>query len=204
MFVINGIPVFAKGGNWIPADSFPTRITKEKYRFLLKSVRDSNMNMLRVWGGGIYEADEFYELCDEMGILVWQDFMFACSMYPATQEFLDSVRAEAIDNVQATAKSPEHRSLGRQQRDRNCLVKLGLATESAGVVVGRLPEDFPRRFAGSYCRIRSVQTLLAQLTARWTRRRSRFSSQRRRTFLASLACRGTVQRLRETDAAIHE
>jgi len=106
MFVVNGIPVFAKGGNWIPADSFPTRITKEKYRFLIKSVRDSNMNMLRVWGGGIYEADEFYELCDEMGILVWQDFMFACSMYPATQEFLDSVRAEAIDNVTRLRNHP--------------------------------------------------------------------------------------------------
>ena len=106
MFVINGIPVFAKGGNWIPADSFPTRIDKEKYRFLIKSVRDSNMNMLRVWGGGIYEADEFYELCDEMGILVWQDFMFACSMYPANQEFLDNVRAEAIDNVKRLRNHP--------------------------------------------------------------------------------------------------
>ena len=106
MFVINGIPVFAKGGNWIPADSFPTRITKDKYRFLLQSVRDTNMNMLRVWGGGIYEADEFYELCDEMGILVWQDFMFACSMYPANQEFLDSVRAEAIDNVKRLRNHP--------------------------------------------------------------------------------------------------
>ena len=82
MFVVNGVPVFAKGGNWIPADSFPTRITKEKYRFLIKSVRDSNMNMLRVWGGGIYEADDFYELCDEMGILVWQDFMFASACIP--------------------------------------------------------------------------------------------------------------------------
>jgi len=106
MFVINGIPVFAKGGNWIPADSFPTRITKDKYRFLLKSVRDTNMNMLRVWGGGIYEADEFYELCDEMGILVWQDFMFACSMYPANQEFLESVRTEAIDNVKRLRNHP--------------------------------------------------------------------------------------------------
>lgn len=106
MFVINGVPVFAKGGNWIPADSFPSRITKDKYRYLLKSVRDSNMNMLRVWGGGIYEADAFYELCDEMGILVWQDFMFACSMYPASQEFLDNVRAEASDNVKRLRNHP--------------------------------------------------------------------------------------------------
>jgi len=106
MFVINGIPVFAKGGNWIPADSFPTRVTRQKYLSLIKSVRDTNMNMLRVWGGGIYEADDFYELCDEMGILVWQDFMFACSMYPANQEFLDNVRAEAIDNVKRLRNHP--------------------------------------------------------------------------------------------------
>ena len=106
MFVINGVPVFAKGGNWIPSDSFPTRVTPEKYRYMLESVRDSNMNMLRVWGGGIYEADQFYELADEMGILIWQDFMFACSMYPANQEFLDSVRAEAIDNVKRLRNHP--------------------------------------------------------------------------------------------------
>jgi beta-mannosidase len=105
-FIINGVPVFAKGGNWIPADSFPTRITREKYRQLLQSVRDTNMNMLRVWGGGIYESDDFYELCDEMGLLVWQDFMFACSMYPGDQEFLDNVRAEAVDNVKRLRNHP--------------------------------------------------------------------------------------------------
>ena len=105
-FIVNGVPVFAKGANWIPADSFPTRISKEKYHWLLKSAAEANMNMLRVWGGGIYESDEFYEMCDEMGILVWQDFMFACSMYPGTQEFLDSVRAEAIDNVKRLRDHP--------------------------------------------------------------------------------------------------
>ncbi|MDX6403935.1 MAG: beta-mannosidase [Blastocatellia bacterium] len=105
-FVINGVPVFAKGGNWIPADSFPSRLTKEKYRELLGSVRDTNMNMLRVWGGGIYESDDFYDLCDEMGILVWQDFMFGCSMYPGDQAFLDNVRQEAIDNVKRLRNHP--------------------------------------------------------------------------------------------------
>ena len=106
MFIVNGVPVFAKGGNWIPADSFPSRITKDKYRYLLKSVHDTNMNMLRVWGGGIYESDDFYELCDELGIMIWQDFMFACSMYPGNQEFLDNVRAEAIDNVKRLRNHP--------------------------------------------------------------------------------------------------
>jgi beta-mannosidase len=105
-FVINGVPVFAKGANWIPADSFPTRISKAKYRQLLESVRDTNMNMLRVWGGGIYERNDFYELCDEMGILVWQDFMFGCSLYPGNQEFLDNVRQEAADNVRRLRNHP--------------------------------------------------------------------------------------------------
>jgi beta-mannosidase len=105
-FVINGVPVFAKGGNWIPADSFPARITTARYRQLLESVRDANMNMLRVWGGGIYEPDSFYELCDEMGILVWQDFMFGCSLYPGDQAFLDNVRQEAIDNVKRLRNHP--------------------------------------------------------------------------------------------------
>jgi beta-mannosidase len=105
-FVINGVPVFAKGGNWIPADSFPTRISKAKYRQLLESVRDTNMNMLRVWGGGIYERNDFYELCDELGILVWQDFMFGCSLYPGDQAFLDNVRQEAIDNVKRLRNHP--------------------------------------------------------------------------------------------------
>jgi beta-mannosidase len=105
-FLINGVPVFAKGGNWIPADSFPTRITKNKYRQLLESVHDTNMNMLRVWGGGIYESNDFYDLCDEMGILVWQDFMFGCSLYPGDQAFLDNVRQEAIDNVKRLRNHP--------------------------------------------------------------------------------------------------
>ena len=105
-FIVNGVPVFAKGANWIPADSFPTRITFDKYRWLIKSAADANMNMLRVWGGGIYETDDFYNLCDEMGILVWQDFMFSCSMYPGTQEFLDNVRAEAEDNVRRIRNHP--------------------------------------------------------------------------------------------------
>jgi beta-mannosidase len=105
-FVVNGVPVFAKGANWIPADSFPTRITAERYRQLLESARDANMNMLRVWGGGIYESDEFYRLCDELGLLVWQEFMFACSMYPGDQAFLDSVRAEAVDNVKRLRNHP--------------------------------------------------------------------------------------------------
>ncbi|HVF42675.1 MAG TPA: glycoside hydrolase family 2 protein [Pyrinomonadaceae bacterium] len=105
-FVVNGVPVFAKGANWVPADAFPERITRERYRRLIQSARDSNMNMLRVWGGGYYESDDFYELCDELGIMVWQDFMFACSMYPGDDKFLASVRAEAEDNVRRLRNHP--------------------------------------------------------------------------------------------------
>jgi beta-mannosidase len=105
-FVVNGVPVFAKGANWVPADSFPERVTRERYRQLIQSARDAKMNMLRVWGGGYYESDDFYELCDELGVMVWQDFMFACSMYPGDEKFLASVRAEAEDNVRRLRNHP--------------------------------------------------------------------------------------------------
>jgi len=98
-FKLNGVPVFMKGANYIPQNSFQNWVTKENYEKLLDDVQWSNMNMLRVWGGGIYEDDYFYELCDEKGILVWQDFMFANGMYPGDEEFLENVRQEAIDNV---------------------------------------------------------------------------------------------------------
>jgi beta-mannosidase len=103
---VNGAPVFMKGANWIPADSFVTRVTTERYRALLQSAADANMNMLRVWGGGIYEDDRFYDLADELGLLVWQDFMFACSMYPGDEPFVESVRQEAIENVRRLRNHP--------------------------------------------------------------------------------------------------
>ncbi|QCT01766.1 glycoside hydrolase family 2 TIM barrel [Paenibacillus algicola] len=96
---LNGTPVFAKGANHIPNDSFQTEVTTERYRHEIASAAESNMNMLRVWGGGIYEEAAFYELCDEYGMMVWQDFMFACSMYPGDPTFLESVKLEAEDNV---------------------------------------------------------------------------------------------------------
>lgn len=99
-FAINGVPFFAKGANWIPADAFVTRLTRERYADLLQSTKTANMNMLRVWGGGIYEHDDFYDLCDELGICIWQDFMFACATYPTFDEaFMASVKQEAQDNI---------------------------------------------------------------------------------------------------------
>lgn len=103
---VNGAPVFMKGANYIPSDSFLPRITSERYRWLLQSAVDANMNMLRVWGGGIYEDDRFYDACDELGILVWQDFMFSCSMYPGAEDFVANVREEAIQNVQRLRNHP--------------------------------------------------------------------------------------------------
>ena len=98
-FVVNGRPVFAKGANWIPAHSFVAGLTREDYARDLGSARAAHMNMIRVWGGGIYESEDFYDLCDELGLLVWQDFMFACSIYPGDRAFLRSVQAEAGHQV---------------------------------------------------------------------------------------------------------
>jgi beta-mannosidase len=98
-FEVNGRPVFAKGANYIPNDVFLPRVSPETYEFIVKSAADANMNMLRVWGGGVYEENIFYDLCDKYGIMVWQDFMYACSMYPGDDDFLNSARREAEDNV---------------------------------------------------------------------------------------------------------
>jgi len=95
LFEVNNAPIFGGGYNWIPADSLPTRVTPERYRAWLELAAEGHTAMLRVWGGGYYEDDVFYDLCDELGILVWQDFMFACGMYPAHPAFLASVRQEA-------------------------------------------------------------------------------------------------------------
>ncbi|MDG1041169.1 MAG: glycoside hydrolase family 2 TIM barrel-domain containing protein [Polaribacter sp.] len=98
-FELNGKPLYMKGANYIPQNSFQNKVTDNQYQKLLSDVVDSNMNMLRVWGGGIYENDIFYDLCDEKGILIWQDFMFACAMYPGDIEYLANVRQEAEDQV---------------------------------------------------------------------------------------------------------
>ncbi|XP_032256799.1 beta-mannosidase isoform X2 [Phoca vitulina] len=105
-FKINGLPIFLKGSNWIPADSFQDRVTSDLLRLLLQSAVDANMNTLRVWGGGIYEQDEFYRLCDELGIMVWQDFMFACALYPTDRDFMNSVRAEVAHQIRRLKYHP--------------------------------------------------------------------------------------------------
>ncbi|MFZ4396106.1 MAG: beta-mannosidase [Kiritimatiellia bacterium] len=106
-FVVNDVPFFAKGANWIPGDAFITRMTRVEYARLIKAAAVANMNMLRCWGGGIYENDAFYDLCDEYGICVWQDFMFSCSTYPTFDAaWMDNVRVEAEQNIRRLRNHP--------------------------------------------------------------------------------------------------
>ncbi|MEU2022241.1 glycoside hydrolase family 2 protein [Streptomyces sp. NPDC016469] len=97
--VVNGERVFARGVNWIPDDVFPSRITPERYRTRLRQAADANVDLVRIWGGGIYEDEAFYDACDELGLMVWQDFLFACAAYPEEQPLRGEVEAEARDNV---------------------------------------------------------------------------------------------------------
>ena len=93
-FENNGRKIFAKGSNWIPCDTLPSRMTEERYKSLLQSAVDGNQNIIRVWGGGIYEKEIFYDICDKLGLIIYHDMMFSCSTYPSTKEFLDEVRKE--------------------------------------------------------------------------------------------------------------
>ncbi len=106
IFEINGEKIFCKGANWVPMDSFLPRVKKDDYDKLLEMAKMANLNMLRVWGGGVYEDDYFYERCDELGIMIWQDFMFACAGYPEFQEFIDNVKNEAIQVVKRLRNHP--------------------------------------------------------------------------------------------------
>lgn len=106
-FVLNGVPIFARGANWIPASSFVGALERSDYEHLLREAAAANMNMVRAWGGGLYEHDAFYDLCDELGLLVWQDFMFACAPYPEHEAaFVDSVRAEVDFQIERLRNHP--------------------------------------------------------------------------------------------------
>jgi beta-mannosidase len=98
-FHVNGVPVFVRGVNWIPDDAFPSRVTPGRYRTRLEQAAGAGVDLVRIWGGGIYEDDAFYDICDELGLMVWQDFLFACAAYPEEQPLRGEVEAEARDNV---------------------------------------------------------------------------------------------------------
>jgi beta-mannosidase len=141
-FAVNGVPFFAKGANWIPADAFATRVGLGDYETLLRSAAGAHMNMLRVWGGGVYESEDFYNLCDELGLCVWQDFMFACSTYPTfDRAFLRSVRAEAEHQV-------------RRLRHHPCIALwCGNNELEQGLVADRWSEHPPRMSWRDYARL---------------------------------------------------
>lgn len=101
--VVNGHPVFVKGANWIPDDALPVRVDRDRYRHRLTQARDANLNLIRVWGGGIYETDDFYDICDELGLLTWQDFLFACAAYAEEDPLRTEIEAEARENVSRIA-----------------------------------------------------------------------------------------------------
>jgi beta-mannosidase len=104
--VVNDTPIWVRGANWIPDDCFPSRVDRSRYLRRLEQAVDANVDLLRVWGGGIYEDDAFYELCDELGIMVFQDFPFSCAAYPETPELVAEVEAEARDNIGRLAPHP--------------------------------------------------------------------------------------------------
>jgi beta-mannosidase len=105
-FVVNGIPVFAKGADVIPFDSFPPRVTPDAHRQILQAARDAHMNMLREWGGGYYESDDFYDICDELGLLVWQEFAFGGDLVPGDLAWQENVRQEAVEQIQRLRDHP--------------------------------------------------------------------------------------------------
>ncbi len=97
--MVNGVKFFAMGADYIPEDNILSRCNKERTRDLLEQCRAANFNCIRVWGGGLYPSDDFYDICDELGLVVWQDFMFACANYRLTHDFEDNIMAELRDNI---------------------------------------------------------------------------------------------------------
>jgi len=151
MLKVNDKPVFMKGANYIPSDSFLTRVTDEKYQQVIGDAVSANMNMLRVWGGGIYENERFYQLADQHGLIIWQDFMFACTLYPGDEQFLDNVRREAVYNI-------------KRLRNHACL---GLWCGNNEVEMGIEKWQWPEKFGydeGLYERLKQdYQSLFKQL-----------------------------------------
>lgn len=122
MFSVNGRPVYAKGSNWIPCSAYDAMQTPDRYLDILSSCRDANMNMVRVWGGGQFEKDCFYEICDSLGLMLWHDFMFSCSTYPASEEFLGEVEAELNHQIR---RLRDHASIAMWCGDNECIGAFG-------------------------------------------------------------------------------
>ena len=122
VFKVNGRPVYARGANWIPCDAYETRQTPQRYRDILSSCRDANMNMVRLWGGGQFEHEPFYRICDSLGLMIWHDFMFSCSTYPSSPEFLSEVKAELTHQIK---RLRDHCSIAMWCGDNECVGAMG-------------------------------------------------------------------------------
>ena len=211
-FVVNGVSVFAKGANVIPFDSFPNRVTPEVHRRILEAARDAHMNMVREWGGGHYESDDSYDICDELGILVWQEFMFGGDMVPGDIDFQENVRQEAIDQIKRLRDHPSiviwcgnneietgwyhwgdrqefKESISPETRDRvwqDYIIYVRGYSQESGNGVGRshpvLAQFFQRKFRGD----------------------PRQPAQRRHALLGCVASRGTRGVLHPATAAVHD
>lgn len=146
-FRINGVDVFCGGSDWIPADSFTPRVTEEKYRRWLEMMVDGYQVMIRIWGGGIWEEDIFYDLCDEFGVLVWQDFMFGCGNYPTFPEILDSIRKECVANVSRIRHHPSIVIYAGNNEDYQVQESFGLTYDYEDKDAQNwLKTDFPARY----------------------------------------------------------
>ncbi|KAI4870239.1 glycoside hydrolase family 2 protein [Hypoxylon rubiginosum] len=146
-FQVNDIPIFCGGSDWIPADNFIPRISKERYYDWVKLVADGNQFMIRVWGGGIYEEQAFYDACDELGILVWQDFMFGCGNYPAWPELLDSIKREAEENIKLLRHHPSIVIYAGNNEDYQYAESVNLTWEQDNKdAESWLKTDFPARY----------------------------------------------------------
>ncbi|KAI0637996.1 glycoside hydrolase family 2 protein [Trametes polyzona] len=146
LFEVNNIRIFCGGSNWIPADSFLTTLTPERYRKWLQLLVDGNQNMIRVWGGGIYEADVFYDICDELGIMVWQDFMFGCGQYPAYDSFTKSVEVEAEQNVKRLRHHPSIVIFAGNNEDYQVAESLKLELDYSDETSDFRKTNFPARY----------------------------------------------------------
>ncbi|KAL1661316.1 glycoside hydrolase family 2 protein [Schizophyllum commune] len=143
-FRVNGVRMFMGGSNWIPADNFLTTLTPDRYRAWLTLLRDGNQNMVRLWGGGVYEPDCFYEACDDLGLLVWQDFQFACGVYPAHPAFVATVRQEVVDNVTRMRHHPSLAIYCGNNEDYQMVLQWGESADVAALPARKLYEEvFP-------------------------------------------------------------
>jgi beta-mannosidase len=151
-FRINNVDMFAGGSCWVPADSFVSRISPQRYRDWVQLAAEGNQIMIRIWGGGIYEPDAFYDACDELGILVWQDFMFACANYPANPDYLQSVELEARQNVQRLRHHPSIVIWAGNNEDYQIVERYGLEYDFEGDKDpdSWLRTNFPARYIYEY------------------------------------------------------